>query len=98
MYVFDPLFDFPLKFQCSIVFFTVILAISIPHLGFFMSLVGALASSVLALAFPALVDLCVLYPNFGKFNYVLVRDFIIIVIGVFALISGVSITIIERYS
>lgn len=45
---------------------------------------------MLAVAFPAIIEICVMYPNFGKFQYILVIDVTLIIIGVLALITGVS--------
>lgn len=62
-----------------------LLAIAIPYLNHFISLIGALCLSMLGIAFPALIEICILYPdNFGKMKYILFRDVILILIGIFA--------------
>lgn len=70
-------------------FFLVIIAVVIPHLGLFISLAGSLFLSALGLIFPAIIDMCVLWPdNWGKYNRVLIRDIAIMIVGFFAMISG----------
>jgi len=72
-----------------IVLATFLLAIAIPRLGLFISLFGALCLSVLGLAFPAIMEICVLYPNhLGKYNYILYKDILLIIFGVVGLVAG----------
>lgn len=67
----------------------VLLAVAIPRLGLFISLFGALCLSVLGLAFPALMEICVLYPDkLGRFNYILWKDIFLIIFGVLGLVIG----------
>lgn len=70
-------------------FTLVILAISVPLLSLFISLFGALCLSVLGLAFPALMEICVLYPDkFGKCNYKLWKDIFLVIFGIVGLVAG----------
>lgn len=72
------------------------MAISVPNLGLFISLVGALCLSMLGFSIPALMEICVLYPNnFGKYNYILWRDIFVLLFGFFALLVGTVTTIID---
>lgn len=74
----------------------VLMALAIPNVGLFTSLIGALCLSMLGFSLPALMEICVLYPNnYGRLNYILWKDFLLILFGFCALILGVSITIIE---
>lgn len=69
--------------------FAVLLAVAIPRLGLFISLFGALCLSVLGLAFPALMEICVLYPDkWGTWNYILWKDIFLIIFGVAGLVIG----------
>lgn len=69
----------------------VLLAISVPELGLFISLFGALCLSVLGISFPSLMEICVLYPDkWGRFNHVVIRNVLLIAIGLFALITGTN--------
>lgn len=80
-------------------FLTVSLAVSIPQLGLFISLFGGLCLSMLGVAFPALIQICVLYPfNLGHFNYVVIRNVILIVIGICAFGIGTTTSIIDIVS
>lgn len=68
---------------------TVILAIYVPLLALFISLFGALCLSVLGIAFPAVMEICVLYPDkLGWCYNVVLRNIVLILIGMFALITG----------
>lgn len=70
---------------------SVLLAVAIPRLGLFISLFGALCLSVLGLAFPAIMEICVKYPdNFGAFYYVLWKDILLILFGVAGLVIGTT--------
>ncbi|CAH1713514.1 proton-coupled amino acid transporter-like protein CG1139 [Aphis gossypii] len=81
--------------RISVVLVTFLLAVAIPLLELFISLFGALCLSVLGIGFPALIEICVLWPdrNFGRFNYVLIKDIILIIIGILALVLGTYISL-----
>lgn len=67
----------------------VLLAAAIPRLGLFISLFGAFCLSALGLAFPAIMELCVLYPDqLGTGNYILWKDVLLIVVSLIGLVSG----------
>lgn len=67
----------------------VILAVCVPLLSLFISLFGALCLSVLGLAFPALMEICVLYPGqYGSCKYILWKDIFLIIFGVAGLVIG----------
>lgn len=73
----------------SFLFATVGLAIAVPYLALFISFFGALCLSVLGIAFPAVMEICVLYPDKWGFCYnVILRNAVLIIIGMFALITG----------
>lgn len=68
---------------------SVSLAILIPRLGLFISLLGALCLSILGLLFPAIIEICVSYPdNYGRFYHVILKCSFIILLGLFAFGSG----------
>lgn len=78
-----------LKNFYSFLHVTVVLAINVPYLALFISLFGALCLSVLGIAFPAVMEICVLYPDQLGFCYnVILRNLVLIFIGLFALITG----------
>ncbi|KAF6201670.1 hypothetical protein GE061_004064, partial [Apolygus lucorum] len=75
--------------RICVVIVTFLLAVAIPRLGLFISLFGALCLSALGIAFPAIIEICVLWPdNLGKFNYVLWRDLLLILFGIVGLVVG----------
>lgn len=81
-----------LRIVCVVV--TFLLAVAIPYLNLFISLFGALCLSALGIAFPALIEICILYPNnFGKWKHVLIKNIILIIIGVFAGALGTGLAI-----
>lgn len=70
-------------------FFLVILAATVPLLGLFISLVGAFCLSALGLAFPALMEICVMWPDkMGPAKIVLWRNLILVIFGVVGLLAG----------
>ncbi|XP_063633684.1 proton-coupled amino acid transporter-like protein CG1139 [Cydia splendana] len=88
------LLDYSLR--VILVIIPVAMAVAVPELGPVISLVGALCLSLLAIVFPALIDLCLWYPdNYGLLKYKLIRDIVIMLLGVFALVSGVYTSILE---
>lgn len=69
--------------------FTFLVAAAVPHLGLFISLFGAFCLSILGLAFPAIMEICVLYPsNFGKLNWHLWKDVALVIFAFVGLTSG----------
>lgn len=67
----------------------VVLAISIPLLGLFISLFGAFCLSALGIAFPAIMEICVKWPNqLGCMKWILVKNVILIIIGICGLLAG----------
>ncbi|XP_018059705.1 PREDICTED: proton-coupled amino acid transporter-like protein CG1139 isoform X2 [Atta colombica] len=76
---------------------TFILAIAIPRLGLFISLFGALCLSALGIAFPAIIEICVLWPenDFGPFKIMLIKNFLLIVFGLLGLVVGTYVSIVE---
>ncbi|GAB1868901.1 Proton-coupled amino acid transporter 1 [Camponotus japonicus] len=76
---------------------TFVLAIAIPRLGLFISLFGALCLSALGIAFPAIIDICVLWPekNFGFLKTLLIKNMLLIVFGLLGLVVGTYVSIVD---
>ncbi|XP_018300333.1 proton-coupled amino acid transporter-like protein CG1139 [Mycetomoellerius zeteki] len=76
---------------------TFVLAIAIPRLGLFISLFGALCLSALGIAFPAIIEICVSWPenDFGPFKIMLIKNFLLIVFGLLGLVVGTFVSIEE---
>jgi proton-coupled amino acid transporter len=69
--------------------FAVVLAEAIPHLSLFISLVGAVSSTALALFFPAVMDLAIHWASgLGRLKWLLWKDSFIILIGIIGFITG----------
>lgn len=76
-------------FRSSLVLITFILAEAIPHLGLFISLVGAVSSTALALFFPAVMDLAIHWESgLGHLKWLLWKDSFIIFIGIIGFLTG----------
>ncbi|EEB19793.1 proton-coupled amino acid transporter, putative [Pediculus humanus corporis] len=80
--------------RAVLVLFTFGLAIMIPDLSAVISLVGAGSSSTLAIIFPPVLEIITFWDSdLGKYNWILIKDIIIIIFGflVFGLGTYVSI-------
>ncbi|XP_055599202.1 proton-coupled amino acid transporter-like protein CG1139 isoform X2 [Uranotaenia lowii] len=75
--------------RITLVIITFLLAIAIPRLGLFISLFGAFCLSALGIAFPAIMDICVRWPNdMGPAKLHLWKNLILIILGIVGLLSG----------
>lgn len=76
---------------------TFILAIAIPRLGLFISLFGALCLSALGIAFPAIIEICVLWPenDFGPLKVILIKNILLILFGLLGLVVGTYVSIVD---
>ncbi|XP_011505457.1 PREDICTED: proton-coupled amino acid transporter 1-like [Ceratosolen solmsi marchali] len=75
---------------------TFVLAIAVPRLGLFISLFGAFCLSALGIAFPGIIDICVLWPdNFGPYKYILIKDIGLIIFGCTGLIVGTYVSLFD---
>ncbi|KAK9508555.1 hypothetical protein O3M35_006089 [Rhynocoris fuscipes] len=87
--------------RAAMIFGTVIIAIIIPDLSPFISLVGAVCFSILGLFCPAVIEAITYYDEgYGPLKIRLIKDIVIMLMSVFSLVSGsyISITdIIEFY-
>jgi len=78
-----------LLLRVVITIITFIFAAAIPRLGLFISLFGAFCLSILGLAFPAIMEICVLYPdNLGAGKYIMWKDIGLIIFALVGLVSG----------
>lgn len=71
------------------VFVAVGIAIAVPEIGPFISLIGALCFSVLGLMIPIFIEIVTFWEKgFGRYNWRIVKDVIVVVTGILALIFG----------
>jgi proton-coupled amino acid transporter len=77
-------------FRTAFVLLTFTLAELIPDLKNFISLVGAVASSTLALTFPAIINILVNYggSGYGPYQWMLWKDVFIMLVGFIGSIAG----------
>lgn len=83
--------------RIAIIIGTVAIAIGVPNLGGFISLVGAVCLSTLGLIFPALIDLITFYdePGLGRFNWRLWKNLFLIGFGMLGFVTGSYVSIHE---
>jgi len=76
-------------FRCFLVICTFCIAVAIPHLGPFISLIGAFASSSLALLFPSIIDTMVRWKSrLGLWYWRLWKNIIIFIFGFIGFFLG----------
>ncbi|CAO1305140.1 unnamed protein product [Diamesa hyperborea] len=81
--------SYQLLLRVVITIITFLFAAAIPRLGLFISLFGAFCLSILGLAFPAIMELCVLWPDqLGPGNWILWKDVALVVFAIIGLVSG----------
>ncbi|CAO1412560.1 unnamed protein product [Diamesa hyperborea] len=79
-----------LIFRAILVLFTFIIAEAVPHLGLLLSLIGAVACTVLALVFPPILEFAVKSIGDDKIGYfVLVKNCIILFLAAVGFLTGV---------
>ncbi|XP_061165461.1 neutral amino acid uniporter 4-like isoform X1 [Saccostrea echinata] len=82
--------------RISLVVLTAVVAIVVPELDLLISLVGALASSSLALVFPPLIEILTFKAPNEKLSFIiLVKNIVIMVFGIFGCVVGTWISIDE---
>jgi proton-coupled amino acid transporter len=83
------------NYHLSIVCSTVLLAVAIPRLELFISLFGALCLSALGIAFPATVELCLLWPSksYGRLYWILAKDILLMTCGIVGLVIGTYVSV-----
>jgi len=81
-------------FRAGLVLFTFAMAAAVPDLGLFISLVGALSSSTLALIFPPIINILTNWSQgYGPYRYALFKDMVLIFIGMVGMIAGTYVSI-----
>ncbi|XP_015602545.1 proton-coupled amino acid transporter 1 isoform X2 [Cephus cinctus] len=88
-------------FRSLLCLVTFILAEAIPHLNLFISLVGAVSSTALALLFPPIIEMVVCWQSATLGIFTITKDILILLIGLLGFVTGTyeSITsIVEAFS
>lgn len=90
-----------LIFRVILVLFTFVVAQAVPDVGLLLSLIGAVACTVLALVFPPILEFCVKSNDGLKLTYyVIVKNSIILLFAAIGCITGgyeAIINIIEKF-
>ena len=82
--------------RASLVILTFLLAILIPRIDLFISLVGAIACCVLALIVPPVLDLLLFWRKSMRHSYIiLLKDCFIILFGLYIFVSGTYVSILN---
>ncbi|XP_039746268.1 proton-coupled amino acid transporter-like protein pathetic [Pararge aegeria] len=82
--------------RTSLIIIVVAVAVAFPNLELVISLVGAIFFSTLGLLIPALIDTVYRWDRgLGRCNYVLIKNAIIMIISIVALVSGSYVSIME---
>lgn len=73
------------------------MAIIVPNLGPFISLIGAVSLSTLGIMFPAIIETITYWndPGLGCLHWRLIKNFILLTFGVIGFISGSYVSIVE---
>ncbi|XP_063591704.1 proton-coupled amino acid transporter-like protein pathetic [Penaeus indicus] len=74
--------------RTCLVLLTFVLAAAIPNIGLFISLVGAVSSSTLALIFPPLIEVVTFWPDRGPYNWRIIKCSLIALFGIIGFITG----------
>ncbi|KAH8268759.1 hypothetical protein KR018_000987, partial [Drosophila ironensis] len=77
---------------------TTINAIVFPNLGPLLSLFGSFTISLLNLIFPAVMELCLLYPegyDYGKYRWKLIKNILLIILGAIICVYGTATALLE---
>lgn len=83
--------------KCSSQVLIVLIAVAVPHIGPFVSLLGAVCLSTLGLMFPAVIDLVVCWedPGLGRYNWRLISNVLFIVFGIVAFVLGSFVSVLD---
>lgn len=73
------------------------IAVAIPQIGPFMSLIGAVCLSTLGLMFPSIIEMVTYWdrPGMGTYNWRLWKNIFLIVFGIIGFLTGTYVSIIE---
>ncbi len=70
-------------------------AIIVPNLGPFISLIGAVTLSTLGLMFPAILETITYYPELGRCGWRLIKNIFLIIFAAIGFISGAYVSIVD---
>lgn len=82
-------------FRSGIIMVLGAFAIAVPDLEPFISLVGAVFFSTLGLLVPAIVEGVFLWPETGRFHWILIKNIFLAIFAIIALIAGSAVSILN---
>ena len=80
-------------FRSCVVLLTFLMAFLVPKLDLFISFIGAVGSSTLALIVPPILDLLVFWPLAGYSKKLLAKDLFILAFGIYIFIAGTCLSL-----
>jgi proton-coupled amino acid transporter len=87
------------SFRTALVILTFALAVMIPNLGLFITLVGSLCSSALGLILPPMFAMCVQWEyGYGRLNWKLWKNIALLLFGVVGCTTGTYVSLLEIYA
>lgn len=81
--------------RSGIILILAALAIAVPDLEPFISLVGAVFFSTLGLLVPAVVEGVFLWPETGRFHWILIKNVFLVLFALLALLTGSAVSILN---
>lgn len=84
----NKLFLIENSFRMGIIFLTFGLAIVVPRIDLFINLIGAIASSTLAIIVPVVLDILVFWPMENYSIKKLIKNILMLVFGIYIFIAG----------
>ncbi|KAJ6646698.1 Proton-coupled amino acid transporter-like protein pathetic [Pseudolycoriella hygida] len=83
--------------RVALVTLTVVVAIIVPNIGPFTSLIGAVCLSTLGIIFPAVIETITYWndPGMGRFNWRLIKNSLLVLFGIVGFLSGAYVSILE---
>lgn len=76
--------------------FILLFAVLVPHIDLLVELIGSLFGCLISMIVPALVEIIIMSGEAGEFNtWTLLKDFIIIIVGVAGLLSGTYVSMLD---
>lgn len=83
--------------RAGLVILTVLIAIAIPNLGPFITLIGAVCLSTLGLIVPAVVETVTYWerPGLGKYNWRIWKNGFLVLFGIVGFLTGTYVSITE---
>lgn len=78
---------------------SVLLAIVVPTISPFVGLIGAVCFTILGLLIPVAIEMITFWDEgFGPFNWIIIKNIIIVIVGLIAAVSGANGSLTQIFS